>query len=219
MKNQKIIFWNVDTQRDFMEKDGALYIKNAETIKPNLKKLTEFARENNIFVVNTADFHFPDDKELSDKPDFITTFPPHCMWDSKGHNFIEETAIKGNYSTLDYRQDQETDINVYDNNIVLTKNKFDVFKGNPHTNQLLDFINPDIVIVYGVATNVCVNCAVLGLKQRGLQVIVIKDAIKELPNLPVKEIYDVWTTRGVAFIDTKDFIYNYQLATKLKDKI
>ena len=64
MKNKKIIFWNVDTQKDFMNPDGALYVEGAESIKPNLKKLTEFARENNIFVVNTADFHFPDDKEL-----------------------------------------------------------------------------------------------------------------------------------------------------------
>ena len=66
MKNKKIIFWAVDCQKDFIEPPGALYVEGAETIKPNLKKLTEFAKENNIFVVNTADYHFPDDKELSE---------------------------------------------------------------------------------------------------------------------------------------------------------
>jgi len=124
MKNKKIIFWAVDCQKDFINPDGALYVKDAETIKPNLKKLTEFAKENNIFVVNTADFHFPDDKELSDKPDFVNTFPPHCMYDNEGYTFVEETAIVGDYNILDYREDQETDLNLNDQNIVLTKNKF-----------------------------------------------------------------------------------------------
>lgn len=206
MKNKKIIFWAVDCQKDFIEKDGALYVEGAELIKPNLKKLTEFAKENNIFIVNTADFHFPDDEELSDKPDYKTTFPPHCMWDQKGHNFIEETAIIGDYNILDYRKGQETDLNLLDNNIVITKNKFDIFEGNPYTNKFLDFINPDIAIVYGVATNVCVNCAVLGLRKRGVEVIVIKDAIKELPKLPVKEIYDQWDLKGVGFLTVNEII-------------
>ncbi len=210
MKNKKIIFWNVDTQKDFMNSDGALYVEGAETIKPNLKKLTEFAIKNNIFIVNTADFHFPDDEELSDEPDFINTFPEHCMFNSKGNHFIEETKIKGNYSILDYREGQDTTVDVWDNNIIITKNKFDVFEGNPNTNKLLDLINPDIVIVYGVATNVCVNCAVLGLRKRGIKVIVVNDAIKELPDLPLKEIYDNWQCIGVNYILTEPLISNFK---------
>ena len=209
MKTKKIIFFAVDCQKDFMNPDGALYVEGAETIKPNLKKLTELAKENDIFVVNTADFHFPDDKELSDKPDFKTTFPPHCMYNEKGYNFIEETAIDDEqYNILDYRKDQETTIDIYDRNVVLTKNKFDVFAGNHHTNKLLDFLNPDIVIVYGVATNVCVNCAILGLRERGIEVIVINDAIKELPNLPVKDIYHEWDLKGVGFFTVNKLMDN-----------
>ena len=207
MKTKKIIFWSVDCQKDFIEKDGALYVEGAEAIKPNLKKLTEFAKENNIFVVNTADYHFPDDEELSDKPDFKNTFPPHCMWDQNGHHFIKETEIEGDWNVLDYREGQETTIDLYDKNIVITKNKFDIFVGNPHTDKLLDFINPDIVVVYGVATNVCVNCAVLGLRKAGVEVIVVKDAIKELPNIPVTEIYEKWDENQVGWIKT-DILVN-----------
>ncbi len=217
MKTKKIIFWSVDCQKDFIEKDGALYVEGAEAIKPNLKKLTEFAKENNIFVVNTADYHFPDDEELSDKPDFKTTFPPHCMFDSKGHHFIEETKVKDNSSILDYRKNQETDLNLYGNNVVITKNKFDVFTGNPHTDKFLDFINPDIAVVYGVATNVCVNCAVLGLRKKGVEVIVVKDAIKELPNISVTEIYEKWDERKVGWIQT-DILVN-DLQTLLDTKV
>ena len=44
----KVIFMNVDTQKDFCEKDGSLYVNGVEDIKPNLKTLTEFSAKNNI---------------------------------------------------------------------------------------------------------------------------------------------------------------------------
>lgn len=209
MRNKKVIFWAVDCQRDFMNPDGKLYIEGSESIKPNLKKLTEFAQQKNLMVINTADFHFPGDEELSDKPDFKTTFPNHCMWDSSGYRFIEETEIHGDYSIIDYRKGQETTLDVYDKNIVLTKNKFDVFEGNPHTNKLLDFLNPDVVVVYGVATNVCVNCAVLGLVKKGIKVVVVEDAIKGLPNLPIVEIFKDWISKGVEFMDLQKLFSFY----------
>ena len=119
------------------------------------------------------------------------------MFHQAGHKLIKETQVLGDYSLLDYKANQEVNLNVYDNNIVLTKNKFDIFEGNPHTNQLLDLINPDTVVVYGVATNVCVNYAVLGLEKRGISVYVVKDAIKELPNLPLDEIYRGWKNKNI----------------------
>ena len=197
MENKKVIFWAVDCQRDFMNANGALYVEGAESIKPNLKKLTKFAEQKKLTVINTLDYHFPEDEELSDKPDFKTTFPPHCMFHQAGHKLIKETQVLGNYSILDYRENQETNINVYDNNIILTKNKFNVFEGNPHTNKLLDLINPDTAVVYGVATNICVNYAVLGLEKRGISVYVVEDAIKELPNLPLDEIYRGWKNKNI----------------------
>ncbi len=195
MKNKKIIFWSVDCQKDFIEKDGALYVAGAEKIKPNLKKLTEFAKENEIMVVNTKDYHHFGDEELSDKPDFINTFPNHCIAGSIGEEFIDETNPEDYPNTL-YYTNRLPVINLFSRNIVICKNKFDVFTGNPSTDRFVDYINPDIVVVYGVATNVCVNCAVLGLKKKVEHVYVISDAIKELPNLPVDEIYNNWIKFG-----------------------
>lgn len=209
MKNKKIIFWNVDTQKDFMNSDGALYVEGAGNIKPNLKKLTEFAKYNNITVVNTKDYHHFSDSELSDKPDFINTFPNHCIAGSIGEEFIDETQPKDYPNNLYYTNKLPT-LNLFARNITIYKNKFDVFTGNPNTNKLLDFINPDIVVVYGVATNVCVNCAVLGLTKRGIEVIVVKDAIKELPNIPVTEIYEKWDERKVGWIQTDILVNDLQ---------
>lgn len=201
MENKKVIFWNVDTQKDFMNPDGALYIEGAESIKPNLKKLTEFANLNNIQVINTKDYHHFGDEELSDTPDFVNTFPKHCIAGSIGEEFIDETN-PDNYngkmcSYLRYTK-KNPGIQLDDRNIVITKNKFDVFTGNPHTDKFLKLINPDTAVVYGVATNVCVNYAVLGLEKRGISVYVVEDAIKELPNLPLDEIYRGWKNKNIS---------------------
>ena len=92
MFKKELLFWNVDTQFDFMNKEGKLYVPGSEEILPLLERITSFAKEADIQVVNTADHHFPNAKELSDTPDFISTFPPHCMANTSGAAYVSETA-------------------------------------------------------------------------------------------------------------------------------
>jgi len=91
MFKKELLFWNVDTQFDFMNSIGKLYVPGSEEILPVLKYITSLAKEKNIQVVNTADHHYPDAKELSDSPDFIKTFPPHCMANTGGADYMKET--------------------------------------------------------------------------------------------------------------------------------
>ena len=188
----KAVFWNTDTQYDFIDKDGKLSVENAESIKPNLKKLTDFARVNNIKVVNTMDWHFKDSKELSDDPDFVKTFPPHCMANTEGARFIDETSPdRGTTMLVDWSE--QKGMNFHDihksRNIIIRKDAFDVFEGNNLTEAIVNnlgipFLDRPTFIVYGVATNVCVKAAVEGLTKRGYSVKVVTDAIKGLPTLP-----------------------------------
>ena len=41
----RTLFWDVDTQMDFIDPHGKLYVPNVETIKPNLEKLTKLGIE------------------------------------------------------------------------------------------------------------------------------------------------------------------------------
>ena len=201
MKSPNTIFWNVDTQVDFMEPDGKLYVKGAEEIRPVLEKITRFAREHNLRVVNTADYHLVNSAELSNHPDFVNTFPPHCMAESKGAMYIPETDPE-NPIIIDWNQELILDSH-FDNperfrNILIRKDAFDVFAGNPYTGKVLDILRPDRVFVYGVTTNVCVDQAVTGLAERGKEVFVFTDAIKELPNIPLP--FEKWQKLGVTMI-------------------
>ncbi len=206
LNKDNTVFFNVDTQKDFMNEDGSLYVQGAEGIKPILRKLTNFAKENDIKVINTADWHYDDSKELSDDPDFINTFPPHCMSNTEGVWYIDETTpVDGVNITL--RWDAEyTDKFIQESvarlrEIIITKDKFDVFSGSPHADKITDALKTEgytDVIVYGVATNVCVDCAVVGLLERGFNVSVIEDGIKELPDIPSP--VNEWVEKGARLI-------------------
>jgi len=205
MERPNIIFWNVDTQVDFMEPDGKLYVQGAEEIRPLLEKITRFAGEHNLRVVNTADYHLVNSAELSNHPDFVNTFPPHCMAESKGAMYIPETDPERPI-IIDWNQKLILDSR-FDNperfrNILIRKDAFDVFAGNPYTEKVLDIIQPDRVFVYGVTTNVCVDQAVTGLAERGKEVFVFSDAIKELPNIPLP--FEKWKKLGVTMIPFSD---------------
>ncbi|NOU61039.1 cysteine hydrolase family protein [Marinifilum caeruleilacunae] len=201
MFTKDILFWNVDTQIDFMSPDGKLYAPGAEEIQPTLEAITKLADFNNIQVINTADYHYSNSAELSANPDFVNTFPEHCMANSIGAEYINETRPKEICPEILWNKIyNETELSeaAKSRNIIIRKDAFDVFEGNPNTYSLLKQINPTTVFVYGVTTNVCVDCAAVGLAERGLKVYVIEDAIKELPNIPLP--FDKWDDLGITRI-------------------
>lgn len=198
----RTVMWNVDTQFDFMRKEGKLYVPEAEKIEPMLAAVTATAKRYGIRVVNTGDSHHPGSRELSATPDFVNTFPEHCMYGTPGAEFVPATKPEDAYA-LDWRdRTLDSKLVAASRNIVLTKDDFDVFhrtRGSPHAETVLDILKPERVFVYGVATNVCVNFAVQGLLDRGKEVYVIADAIKGLPGIP--DPTAKWVERGAKVVE------------------
>lgn len=205
MDYPKTLFWNVDTQEDFIDQSGKLYVQGAEEIRPVLKLITDFAKSEGIRVVNTCDYHHINSEELSSTPDFETSFPQHCLAGSSGAEFISETLPESPILIdwdLELAIFAEFDDPERFRNIVIRKDAFDVFTGNPYTDKIVQILQPDQVFVYGVSTNVCVDKAVIGLSERGIKVFVFEDAIKELPNLPLP--FEAWKTKGIHIISFSD---------------
>lgn len=205
MNSSECIFWNVDTQVDFVSPQGKLYVPGAELLKPVWNKLTHLAKNKALVVVNTADWHFSGSAELSDSPDFIHTFPEHCMANTRGAEYIKET-IPENPFVIDWQKNSDLNNGFIDpskyRNYIIRKDAFDVFRGNPFTEQILKILSPKTVIVYGVTTNVCVNDAVVGLAKRVEKVVVVEDAIKELPNIPLP--FENWENLGVEMMKLEE---------------
>lgn len=176
-----LIFCDVDTRKDFMNKNGAYYVPDAEEIKPNLKKLTQLAIKNKKLILKFADRHFDDDEELK-------THPPHCMNRREGQKTIPETktsetifehkiAMFGKYQVYEYNEIITIVKNLRTNSITFEKQAFDVFT-NPFAEKVIEKLSVTKAIVYGVATEYCVKAAVLGLLKRDINVYIVKDAIK-----------------------------------------
>ncbi len=207
MKHSFVLFWNVDTQNDFVEPWGKLYVPGAELLKPVWAQITGLAQRQEIRVINTADHHYIYSAEIDEHPDMESTFPPHCMAGTLGAEYIAETAPD---APAVFNWDKEYlipfNMPVLQNirNIVIRKDAFDVFAGNRVTEKIVEALSPEVVVVYGVTTNICVNYAVIGLHRLVEKVYVVEDAIRELPNLPLP--FEKWQKLGVKMISSQELL-------------
>lgn len=205
-----VIFWDVDTQVDFMRADGKLYVPGAESIIPNLKRLTGYAHDHGIRIVASADDHVPGHKELSDQPDFRQTFPLHCMRGTPGQRKIPETALR---NALVVEPEAETPaalhqrLLAHSGDVLLNKHWFDVFT-NANTDAVIGALKPRTVVLYGVATDVCNRYALEGLLERHPEVrlFAVQDAMKAIDPDAQEHLLKQWGEEGVRIIDTGEII-------------
>lgn len=209
MKNT--IFFAVDCQKDFLSPTGVLYVRDSMYIRDKLQLLTQIAEEENIKVINTADFHTDQSKEISEKPDFVNTFPRHCMIYDDGSDFIEEINPKtfdDNYYIVNYTDSVIDEAKFYRaRNIIIFKDAFDVFASNKLTEEVLIKLQKKQIIknvvVYGVVTSICVKFAIDGLLKHKFKVFLVIDAIKDLPEYPTEDLYAKWINLGVILTTTE----------------
>ena len=200
MKRKKTIFWDVDTQFDFMKSQGALYVPGAEEIIGKVSDVRRFALENGYSILADVDWHRRDNPEISEQPDMKTTFPPHCMAGTPGAERvgdlggvpIDDVEI-GEVGMAQLRKLVQKD----QFHIVIRKQSLNVFD-NPNTHKLVDLIRPEHVIVFGVALDCCVYFVLRELsKHTGVRLSLLTDATKGLHTRPDEEVYDELRQRGV----------------------
>jgi nicotinamidase/pyrazinamidase len=204
------IFWDVDTQHDFMKADGRLYVPGSEEIIPFLAVLREYARDHGIRTVASADDHLPDDAELSDTPDFTTTFPPHCMRGTSGQAKIPETALEDPLVLGPERraaEDVRAAVDEHAGDVLLLKHRFDVFT-NPNAGAVLDALNPDEIVLFGVALDVCDRYAVEGLLswRPDVRLLLVTDAVRAIDSKEGERLLHSWEERGVEMVQTNQII-------------
>lgn len=205
-----VIFWDVDTQYDFMRADGKLYVPDAEQIIPNLRRLTDFAHARRIRIVASADDHVPGHRELSAAPDFKQTFPEHCMRGTRGQAKIPETRLKEPMVIEPGREDAAslTDrVASHPGDFLLNKHWFDVFT-NENVETVLGVLRPRTVVLYGVAQDVCNKYAIEGLVSRHpeIRLYAVGDAMKPIDREVAQHLLKQWAEAGVRIVQTADIV-------------
>ncbi len=160
----KTVFFDVDTQLDFVFPAGALHVPGAENIVENLGKLTRFAAAQQYQIISTADAHTEDDPEFK-------IWKPHCVAGTVGQQKCAGTLL-AQMKVLD------SDLTIAPQ-ILVEKQKLDCFT-NPNLRPLLTKLAADRYFVYGVVSEYCVKCAAMGLLELGVHVELVTDAIQTL---------------------------------------
>jgi nicotinamidase/pyrazinamidase len=201
------VIWDVDTQVDFMLPDGKLYVPGAEETAPAMRRLVEAAREAGIPHVASADDHELTDPEISADPDFANTYPPHCLRGTRGAEKIPETEQENPFpfSIVPYPPGLVADLIAAKRELLFLKKNFNVFT-NPNTDPVLDALDPDEIILFGVATDVCNDAAIRGFLQRGRKVRFVEDAARGLDEERVAAATRFWREGGVEFTTTDEVI-------------
>jgi nicotinamidase/pyrazinamidase len=209
-KHFRRILWDVDTQVDFMLPHGKLYVPGAEQTAPGMKRLVDAARATGIPHVASADDHELTDPEISDEPDFTNTFPPHCLRGTRGAEKIPETQQEDPLplALLPYPPGLIPRLIEGRREILLLKKNFDVFT-NPNTQAVVDALDPEEIVLFGVATDVCDNAAILGFLLRGRRVRFVEDAARGLDEERVAACIAVWRERGVDFTTTDELVKTF----------
>jgi nicotinamidase/pyrazinamidase len=195
-----MILWDVDTQVDFVHANGKLAVPDAERAVPAMARLVAAAREAGIVHVASADDHELTDPELSDVPDFRNTYPPHCLRGTRGAQKIPETEQDDPLplAALPFPPGLVPGLVAGRREILLLKKNFDVFT-NPNAEPLLDALDPDEIVVFGVATDVCNDAAIRGFLRRGRRVRFVEDASRGLDETRVAACTAAWRAAGVEF--------------------
>lgn len=167
----KTVFVDVDTQIDFLLPAGALYVPGAERLLTAIARLNHFAAAQGIPLISTTDAHSENDPEFRQ-------WPPHCVVGTVGQMKPAETLLDDPAAQ-----------------IIVEKQALDVFS-NPNFPALLASLGADRYVVYGVATDYCVRCALTGLLGTGKPVALVTDAIAAVNPADGAYAIDEFTGRG-----------------------
>ena len=173
MVSGDFIFWEVDAQRDFMLPGGKLYAPGAEKLLPNIRRLTDAARQGRVFLVSHGCFHTANDPEFK-------IFPPHCVKGTAGAELVPE-ALTENVARVPNEAEAKLpeDLSKYQQ-ILLEKQTLNIFESR-HADALVRRLGSQAEFaVFGVVTEYCVSFAAKGLLQRGRRVAVVEDSIETL---------------------------------------
>jgi nicotinamidase/pyrazinamidase len=165
----KTVFFDVDTQYDFLFPVGALSVPGAERILPAVVQLNHWAAGHGSVVVSTTDAHTENDREFQ-------VWPGHCVAGTLGQRKPESTLLDRRVTVPSYRTSFEL---AGAQQVIVEKQSLNCFD-NANLDAVLAALGADRYVVYGVVTEYCVSIAARGLLKTGKPVAIVTDAIETL---------------------------------------
>ncbi len=164
-------FLDIDTQIDFVVPAGALYTPGAEAVVPLVGQLNRYAEKHNIPLISTMCAHGENAAEFAQ-------WGSHCVVGTFGQQKPAETLLTDKAKQT-----------------IVEKDELDVFSNHEFV-PLLEKLSIDECYVYGVLTEFCVRCAVMGLLKTCRKVWLVTDAIAHYNQAAGEQVIQEFTGAG-----------------------
>jgi nicotinamidase-related amidase len=152
LENKAIII--IDMLNDFVT--GALEVKRAKRVIPNLQRLVEAARKSNVPVIYSNDAHYPQDVEVTRK------WGKHAIKGTKGAEVIPELKP----AEKDYAVEKRTYSGFYETGL------------DPLLRSLYNGEGVKTLVLGGLHTHICVRHTAADAFFRGYRIIIAKDGVE-----------------------------------------
>ncbi len=170
----RTLFFDVDTQIDFVFPAGSLYVPGAARLIPLIARLNALAEATGGLVVSTVDAHPENDSEF-------TEYAAHCIRGTAAQRKPESTLLVPRITLPEGAAVIPSLDRI--SQVLLEKTAVDCFR-NRNLLRLLTGLGAPRCFVYGVAAEVAVHHAAKGLLRFGCEVHLVTDAIQEI-NAPI----------------------------------
>ncbi|MGC9152788.1 MAG: cysteine hydrolase family protein [Vulcanisaeta sp.] len=120
----------VDMQNDFVSPNGKLYVPTAQATVPAIRKLLSKARDANVPIIYTQDWHFKNDPEFR-------IWGEHCVMNTWGAEIIDE-------------------LKPMPDDIIIRKRRYDAFFGTDLDYVLRHVVHVNNLVIVGTVANICV---------------------------------------------------------------
>ena len=151
----------VDVQNDFCEGGSLAVAGGAEVAAAISRHLTATRYDH---VVATRDYHVDPGEHFSDRPDFVRSWPRHCVAGTPGASFHPELDVAGVQAVFSKGQHDHG---------------YSGFDGtDPQGHRLAEWLRDrgvDTVELVGIATDHCVRATALDAAGEGFAVTVLLD--------------------------------------------
>ncbi len=176
----------VDVQNDFCE-GGSLAVAGGAEVATRISRL--LAGDHGYdFVVATRDHHIDPGAHFSEHPDFVDSWPPHCVAGTPGADFHPNLAFRDFDGVFDKGE---------------YKAAYSGFEGADHSAGdigLAEFLRTrgvsDVDIV-GIATDHCVRATAMDALREGFDVSVLVDLTAAVTPDNVPALIDYWGEAGI----------------------
>lgn len=219
MSQGRIVFVDVDVQRDFCEPDGALSVPGS----PNdvFRAIVREAVRRGAPIIGSVDSHAWDAWEFasakrSGPSGEAPGFPDHCVKGTAGWLKVEGTLpprfrFVPNVPGVDAAPMVAELLDGRTQGLYFEKEVYSLF-ANPNAATVVDALRTALTVdgvepefaVFGVATDYCVRAAAAGLRERGCRVVLLEDAVRGIAEEGTREALLALDGAGVRRARTAD---------------